>query len=367
MWSTAKKLPLLILVLILILTVIGCESKTDTASSSSVDDGQEILITGLLDTDYKITVGDLKKLPTVTKKARATRANGETVKVKATGPLLEDVLQQKGKSVKDYSTIRFNAQDGYSIAVPADILKNRSIILAYQINGKALDVENQPVYVVIPGERSMYWVRMMNRIELSTGVEQAPIKKVVFMETAVKTLPQEDYEYFESTDKAVKTKDLVDTYAGTDKAKSVFIKGSDGLTKNETESNFLSAYIKITGKEAPKFLAPHLPQGMHVQDLFCINYDGTSFLVYSQGTKVIKQSTVDGQSGIALSDVIKQTGLSQAEKYKFSSLEGQSLELTINELGSGLIYENGQGNLVFSCPGAVHKSVENLISIECVK
>lgn len=366
MRTTSKKMPLLIIVLILILTIAGCESKTDTAGSSS-DDTQEILITGLLDTDYKITVGELKKLPAVTEKARATRANGETVKVKATGPLLEEVLQQQGKSVKDYSNIRFNAQDGYSIAVPADILKNRSIILAYQIDGKALDVENQPVYVVIPDERSMYWVRMMDRIELSTGAEQTPIKKVVFLETAVKTLPQEDYEYFESIDQAVKTKDLVDTYAGTDKAKSVFIKGSDGLTKNETESNFLSAYIKITGKEAPKFLAPHLPQGMHVQDILCINYGGTSFMVYSQGTKVIKQATVDGQSGIALSDIIKQTGLSRAEKYKFSSLQGQSLELSVEELGSGLIYENGKESLVFCYPGAGEKSVDNFLSIECVK
>jgi len=349
------------------LTLAGCGKKAETAGNPvTADDGQEILITGLQDSDYKITVGDLKKLPAVTKKARANRANGETVKVKATGPLLEDVLQQKGKSVKDYSTIRFTARDGYSIAVPPDVLKNREIILAYQIDGKPLDAENEPVRVVIPGERAMYWMRMLDRIDLETGAEQIPVTKVVFLETAVKTLPQEDYQHFDSTDKAIKTKDLVDSYAETDKVKNIFIKASDGLHKNETKSNFLGAYIKITGKEVPKFLAPHLPQGMHVRDILYINYGKTSFLSYSQGQKVLSLQTLDGQSGIALSDVIKQTGLNRAAKYKFSSLDGSSWELAVNDLGSGLIYENGQGNLAFCCPEIVaDKSVDNLVAIEC--
>lgn len=367
MRTTVNRLTLFLLVLTIMLTLAGCGKKAETAGNPvTADDGQEILITGLQDSDYKITVGDLKKLPAVTKKARANRANGETVKVKATGPLLEDVLQQKGKSVKDYSTIRFTARDGYSIAVPPDVLKNREIILAYQIDGKPLDAENEPVRVVIPGERAMYWMRMLDRIDLETGAEQIPVTKVVFLETAVKTLPQEDYQHFDSTDKAIKTKDLVDSYAETDKVKNVFIKASDGLHKNETKSNFLGAYIKITGKEVPKFLAPHLPQGMHVRDVLYINYGETSFLSYSQGQKVLSLQTLDGQSGIALSDVIKQTGLNRAAKYKFSSLDGSSWELAVNDLGSGLIYENGQGNLAFCCPEIVaDKSVDNLVAIEC--
>ena len=367
MRTTVNRLTLFLLVLTIMLTLAGCGKKAETAGNPvTADDGQEILITGLQDSDYKITVGDLKKLPAVTKKARANRANGETVKVKATGPLLEDVLQQKGKSVKDYSTIRFTARDGYSIAVPPDVLKNREIILAYQIDGKPLDAENEPVRVIIPGERAMYWVRMLDRIDLETGAEQIPVTKVVFLETAVKTLPQEDYQHFDSTDKAIKTKDLVDSYAETDKVKNIFIKASDGLHKNETKSNFLGAYIKITGKEVPKFLAPHLPQGMHVRDILYINYGKTSFLSYSQGQKVLSLQTLDGQSGIALSDVIKQTGLNRAAKYKFSSLDGSSWELAVNDLGSGLIYENGQGNLAFCCPEIVaDKSVDNLVAIEC--
>lgn len=361
-----RLLPFL-LIFIIMLTLAGCGEKTETAGDLTAEDGQEFVITGLTDSDYPITVGELKKLPAITKKARATRSNGEVVKIKATGCLLEDVLQQQGKSVKDYSTIRFSARDGYSIAVPPDILKNRSIILAYRIDGKSPDEENRPVRVVIPGERAMYWVRMLERIDLETGAEQTPVKKVIFLETAVKTLPQEELKDFDSTDKAVKTKDLVNAYAGSDKISNVFITAGDGLHKNETGSNFLSAYIKITGKEAPKFLAPHLPQGMHIRDLLCINYGETSFLAYSQGKKVLPPQTLEGQSGIALSDVIKQTGLSRAARYKFSSLDGQSLELAVDELGNGLIHENAQGNLAFYCPGTADKSMDNLLVIECLE
>ncbi|WP_276621297.1 molybdopterin-dependent oxidoreductase [Syntrophomonas wolfei] len=360
-----KKLLILGLLLSIILSLLACTVKTEDANNTAtINDSQEIIITGLQDSDYRISVGELKKLPAVTQKAQATRANGESIRIKGTGPLLENILQQEGKSVKDYSSIRFTALDGYSISLPPDVFKNRSIILAYQINGKALELENQPIRVVIPGERAMYWVRMLHKIDLETGAEHSPVKKVVFLETAAKNLPQEDYEHFDSVDKAIKTKDLVDNYAGTDRVKNVFIKASDGLHKNETPSNFLTAYIKISGKEAPKFLAPHLPQGMHVRDVLCINYGKTCFWAYSQGIEVLPRQTLDGKSAMDLSELIKQTGLSRATKYQFSSLDGSSLELSVNEIGKGLIYES-QGVLNFSCPEAADERLENLLSIEC--
>ncbi len=368
MGTTVKRVIPFLMVLLLMLTPIGCGEKTDTTGSVTADDGREILITGLTNDEYKITVGELKKLPVVTEKAQATRSNGEVVKVKATGCLLEDLLQQQGKSTEDYNTIRFTALDGYSIAVPSDILKSRTIILAYQMDGKPLDDENRPVRVVIPGERAMYWVRMLEKVELEAGAEQTPIRKVVLLETAAKALPTEDIKDFDSTDKAIKTKDLIQNYAESDEVQNVFIQASDGLHKNETQFNFLNAYIKITGKEAPKFLAPHMPQGMHVRDLLCINYGATSFLFYSQAQKVLSLQTLEGISGISLSAVIKQTGLSQAEKYKFSRLDGSSMELAVNELGNALIYENSQGDLAFYSPGtAAAEGMDNLLAIECLE
>lgn len=363
---TVKKLCLLLVVLAVTLASAACAKNTAPAGGlSSVDDRQKITVTGLTDKDIEITVGELKKFPTVKKRAEATRANGESVKLTATGPLLENVLQEHGKSIKDYKAVRLTAKDGYSIVVPPDILNSRQIILAYDIDGKRLADEDQPVRVVILGERAMYWVRMLQRVDLETGIEQTPVKKVVFLETAARNLPQEDYKHFDNVDRAIKTKDLVDKYAGAGNVKNVLIKAGDGLQKNETGANFMSAYIKTTGPEAPKFLAPHLPQGMHVSGVLYINYGGTAFFAYGEGAKALQKQTAGPHTGIALSDIVKQTGLTGAERYKFSGVGGKSVELAVNELGKGLIYENAPGILAFCCEGAPEdRAVNDLLLIE---
>lgn len=370
MRTSYKKVGILLLALMMVLTVAACDQKTGGSGDEApaAEDAQKIIVTGLTDEECEVTVGELKKLPAVTKRAEATRASGEKVKLKATGPVLQTLLQEYGKSIKDYNTVRFSAKDGYSIAVPPDVLESRPIILAYQIDGRSLDEENQPVRVVIPGERAMYWVRMLERIDLESEAEQMPIKKIVFLETAVRNLPQEDYEDFDDVDKAIKTQDLAAEYAGDFRPENVLIQASDGLQKNETISNFLSAYIKITGQGAPKFLAPHLPQGMHVRDLLYINYGGTAFLSYEQGAAVFSPRTVGEHTGIALSDIIKQTGLTRAETYRFTGIDGQSVELGVTELGQGLVYQSSSGVLSFTCTGtSADKNVDYLLSIACVE
>lgn len=57
--------------------------------------------------------------------------------------------------------IRLSGSDGYSIEVPAEILANRDIILAYLVNGKSLDERKQPLRAIILEERAVYWVRTL--------------------------------------------------------------------------------------------------------------------------------------------------------------------------------------------------------------
>ncbi|HWQ42098.1 MAG TPA: molybdopterin-dependent oxidoreductase, partial [Desulfosporosinus sp.] len=217
-----KKVSLAGVVLGTLLALIGWAghsmmlSSSAPASGSASYDNEKILIHGLKDQEFEVTLGDLKKLPTVTKHAEATQSNGTKIKVDATGPLLDTFLQQYGKSQKDFSRIRLTAKDNYSVAVPPDVLKSRQIILSYANDGKPLKDEWQPLRIIIPGERSMYWVNDMVRIDFETGAASEPAKKVVFIETAAKNLPQEDYQYFESVDKAIKTKDLIAKYGDLD-------------------------------------------------------------------------------------------------------------------------------------------------------
>lgn len=371
MRSICKSLLLLLALLLLAATAAACGSKAQGgAGEPGAFDQEKILVHGLQDQDLEITLGDLKKLPTVTKLAEASRSNGEKVRVSATGPLLDAFLQKYGKTQRDFSRIRFTAKDRYSIAVPSDILANRQIILSYINDGQPLEADMQPVRVVIPGERAMYWVRDMIRIDLETGGDQKPPNRVVFLETAAKSLPQQDYEYFDSVDKAIKTSDLVRKYAdGNDSSvTNVFLKAGDGLQKNETKANFLSAFIKITGKDAPKFLAPQFPQGMHIRDLLYIVYGQTVIFDFMEGSACLPRQTVEDKEGLAFSQIFKQTGLTGGHKYKFTSADGSGILLTIDDLGSGgLIYQNPQGALAFTCTGASgKKNIDDLLSIEAL-
>jgi hypothetical protein len=368
---STKKLPLLALIMLSILFAAACSKENTKAGAPGPHDEEKILVHGLQEEDFEITLGDLKQLPTVSKHAEAERSNGEIVKVDATGPLLDAFLQQYGKTQKDFSRVRFTAKDKYSIAVPADVLAGRQIILSYLNKGQPLADEMQPVRVVIPGERAMYWVMNMIRMDFETGGGQEPPNKVVFLETAVKNLPQQDYEDLDRVDQAVKISDLIDKYADPNDSgvSNVFLKASDGLQKNETKANFLSAFIKTSGPEAPKFLAPQFPQGMHIRGLLYVIFGHTAVFSYNEGMACLPKQTEENLEGIAFSQIFKQTGLTGGSKYKFTSADGRSIQLTINDLGSGgLIYQNEQGALAFTCTGTSGRiNVPGLLSVEVLQ
>jgi hypothetical protein len=363
------KLQLLLIILLLVVTMTACDQKAATpAGAPGKWDSEKIVVHGLQEQDFEITLGDLKKLPAVTRRAESTRANGKKIKVDATGPLLDTFLQQYGKTQKDFSCVRFSAKDKYSIAVPHDILVNRPVILSYINKGQPLEDDAQPVQVVIPGERAMYWVGSMNRMDFETGDSRKPANKVVFLDTAARNLPQGDYQYYDSVDQAIKTQDLIAKYADINDptVARVFMKAGDGLQKNETKTNFLSAFIKMTGQEAPKFLAPQLPQGMHIKGLLLIIYGRTAIFNYAEGTTCLPKQTFEDKEGIAFSQIVKQIGLAGGNRYKFTSADGKSIELATTDLGNGgLIYQNDQGAPAFICTGpSGKKMVDELLSIE---
>lgn len=361
-----KKIYLLMTAILILISMVavGCKNKNTPLSY----DNEKILIHGLKDTDFQITVKDLKKLDAVTRRGEATRSNGQDVSIKATGPLLDTFLSKYGKKQKDFNTIRFTAKDNYSIAVPSDILNNRDIIMAYMVDGKPLK-EDQPLHIVIPGERAMYWVMMVKEIDFETGESTKSCKKVVFLETASRNIPQENYKYYDSVDKAVKTKDLIKKYASINDTtvKNVFMAAGDGLRKNETKENFLSAYIKITGKDAPKFMAPQFPEGMHVRDLMSVNYGDVAVFSIFEGSKVLRQTGIDSLDGINFSEIIKQVGMTNAKSYKLTNLAGTSFKLTPSELSEGIVYLKNGKTVTFSTGVNGKNNIDNLLSIEVIQ
>ena len=332
------------------------------------NDQAKITIHGLTEEDFDITLAELKQLKTVTKHAEAPRSNGDIVKVDATGPLLDTFLEQYGKTQKDFSRIRFTARDQYSIAVSAEVLGTRQVILAHQDKGLPLEDEFEPVRVIIPEERAMYWVRNLVRIDFETGGDVKNPNRVVFLDSAADQLPQVDYEYYGSMDKTIQVNDLIDNYTVASDATviNVFLKASDGLQKNETKENFLSGFLKVTGQDAPKFIAEQLPEGMHTRDIIYIIYGETAIFNYATAATCLPLKTEGEYEGLAFTEIFKQTGLKGGNSYKFINTTGESMTLTLNDLGSGgLIYQNEQGVLSFGCTGKTGwRNIDNLLSVE---
>ncbi|MDD4592593.1 MAG: molybdopterin-dependent oxidoreductase, partial [Parabacteroides sp.] len=282
---------------------------------------QTIVITGLLDEDITVSVEELMEMESITEKAEATRFNGEKVKINATGPTLNTLLKKYEKSQSDFATIRFTAKDQYSIAVPKEILENHEIILSYAESGRPLSEENQPIHIIVPGERAMYWVRMLKQIDFETDSASIISNKVVFLDNAIKTLPSVEYDDNSELEKAIKTTDMVEQYTNCTDVEKVYLVASDGLKKNETAENFLSAYIKYKGENSLKFLAPHFPQGMHINEILSINYGDTTFYSLQEGLKNITPQALNEYIGISFTDVLKEIHFANSKEYVFTSLE----------------------------------------------
>lgn len=364
---------LLLLLLLPTLFLCGCGAepgREQLQNEAAAYDGDTILIRGLgEEDDFELTVAQLMELEMVTKSVAADMADGTQVKVKITGPLLETLLQQYGRSQKDFTLVRFSAADKYSIAVPAEILKNQAIILGLVDRGRALTEDERPVRVVVPGERAMYWVRRLTCIDFETGATAALCRKIFFLETAAQSLPQEDYAYYESLDKVIKTRDLIGKYADIDDAalKNVFMHAGDGLYKNERTQDFLSGYLKITGQDTPRFLSPELPQGMHVRDLLHISYGDTAFFSLDQALQVFHAAANVPPGSVAYTDLVKQVGTVKANCCRLVAADGAALELENSRMAQAYFYPGEDGSVSFAAGSPGGPTLEGLLSLEFIE
>jgi hypothetical protein len=333
-------------------------------SAVSLSGGQyahEIVIQGLAPEEFTVSVGALQGLEAVTRPASARRSNGQTVSVNAVGPLLETWLAPYGKSQKDFSRIRFSANDGYSIAVSREVLENREIILALFDGKSPLSSEDGPVRVIIPGERAMYWVRQLSRISFESGTASARPTKLILLEEAAAVLPQMDYEYYGAVDKAVTVSDLFSAYAAEDnKGSFVSLLAADGLEKNETEENFLSGMIKYSGADSPRFVSDLLPAGMHTRSLVWIAYGDTMFISLPQ---LLSLMTEDGR--LDFSEMLRFADVENAASYRFTFGGGIAQNFAAADLAEAYFTLNDSLQTVFSVSSDA-RPLNGLLSIEAL-
>ena len=155
-----KKGLLLLIAALALLFLAGCG--VDEIDVSAYED-QKIELAGLDDGTEWVTIGELKALDCITKKTHST--SDKIGEVRATGPLLETLLQAHGASQTDFSKIRIYGRDDYDISLSEKVLEEDDVILAFGIDGKPLDAECAPVRVIIPESDSAYWIRMVEKLE----------------------------------------------------------------------------------------------------------------------------------------------------------------------------------------------------------
>ena len=354
-----KRICVGLLLLFLALLLLGCQKELNLSDLSVYKD-TEITISGLQETDFTITVEDLTALDMVSRKTSAKRANGETVSITAEGPLLDIFLAAYGYKQTDFTRIRFIASDNYSIALTQNVLQNREVILAVADGGSPLKEEDQPVRVVVPGERAMYWVRMLSKISFESGAEASSAvacRKIILLEAAANSLPMQDYEYYGAQDKTVRVTDLFGNYAGGVDAANVHLIAGDGLEKTESTSDMNLGLIKFTGEDSPRFISEQLPVGMHTFDIVWINFGEVRFLSMKH--------LLGQEDELFFSDLLQQGEVVSAETYYFTCADQSSLMLDLEELSEASISLDDIGNVSLSLGGG-SEVISNILSIEAL-
>lgn len=144
------------------LCLAGCG--TDDIDISGYAD-QTITISGTGKEDVTLSIADLKAMDCLTTTTEST--SDKIGRVRATGPTLDTVLRQYGRTQAEMKGARIHGSDGYDVKLDADTLAEETIILAFGIDGRPLGEEDAPLRLIIPESDSAWWVRMVDRIELT--------------------------------------------------------------------------------------------------------------------------------------------------------------------------------------------------------
>jgi hypothetical protein len=371
---------LIAMLLILTLCFAACSKPADNSPGNGGDAGQQsqeqaggqegekIVISGLESADIEITVEEIKGLEPVTVEATSVSSTGKENQYTVTGPLFDDLLKKYGKSQKDITAIRLVAGDGYSIEVPPEVLQSRDLILAHTIDGQPLDERTRPIRAVIPGERSMYWIRNLVRIEILESAPKVEVGRVYILETLISQANAEDYTYYESTDKAVRVEELLGLLGLENLPDTASFVAADGFEKNEQFDIFSDGYIKFTGEGAPLFLSPDLPKGMHIKSIYLCTIGDIALVSQQMAEQVIGTKQVEDKEGVDLKELLNQAGLADADKYLLTAADGYTAEILREDRDKGVVFKNSKGQITVFFEGLPKSTqVKDLLFIEGIE
>jgi DMSO/TMAO reductase YedYZ molybdopterin-dependent catalytic subunit len=361
MRNSARAFSALLLLAVVAALFAGCGG-TEPSELKYLDD--EVVIAGVADEEFTVTIRDLTEMEAVSEKAEGARSNGDIVKITAVGPTLDTFLAAYGKTKADYTSVRFSSLDGYSVIIPKEVLERREIVLAYMDGNKAFDKgKSAPLRVVVIGERAMYWARMINRIEFMTGDASSYTSKLVFLDTVLPMLVG-SYSEEEGGD-VVSTIDLLGQYGGLSPASGkVYMTAYDGLKKNETIENFLKGGIKYTGELTPQFCSPDLPQGMNMDGIVSVSAGETAYYSLARASELLPEKEGGGRTGLSIVDITQEIGFLPANMYQLENADGELQLYTVHDMAQGVFAQGEDGAWGFY--GPEDRAFENVVLVEAV-
>ncbi len=257
---------------------------------------------------------------------------GESTAVEKAGALLADLLSDYGYTQEELEAVRFTAGDGYSMEVPSEILARRDIVLAYEKDGQPLAEESQPLRVIIPEERAMFWVRNLEEIHVLKDLQPPRVESIRFLETKAAALP--------AGQTTLDTGMLAD--AAGDVWERVYLQAADGFQRYETKDNFLKGSIAMRGEGSPAFVSDALPKGMHVRELTAAALADVGFVSVVSAKNLLGSVSFDEYQGLLLSDVAALFAMDNEQaRHRLTGYDGYAVEVEYADLEQGLVYEEG--------------------------
>ena len=111
---------------------------------------------------------DVLARPSLAKITTIHCVEGWDVKVLWEGVLLKDLIADSMPR-PDAVTVIFKSADGYSSSLPWDYVRDRSILLAFKMNGLPVPEERGFPFLVVAEDKWGYkWAKWVTEIELST-------------------------------------------------------------------------------------------------------------------------------------------------------------------------------------------------------
>jgi len=230
----------------------------------------------------RVNIEELKSFPQVAVKTILQKTTGVKINIEASGSLLTDVLSKNGIDISKFEAIGITGRDNYYTMISKDIIQNRQIILGTVFDGKEILREEKPIRVVVPDEMGVYWVKMVNRIELYKHISPKDIRNVYVFDALTRDIEPYYYEYYGSKDRSVLVGKILSKFPSVDPNGFFTMTGSDGLVKNETISMVRDRYyIKTEGENAPMNISPAFKLGMNVKEM--ISFSTTTDAVIFPG------------------------------------------------------------------------------------